>query len=89
MVLSNPHSLELQQPVLFLSRRKSVATGLASYNGPNGYESIDYAAMAYEVLPFKMFVLKIKVRNTKCTTCLYLQRTMLSKPVSPGSIDDL
>jgi hypothetical protein len=36
MVLSNPHSLRLQQPVLFLSRRKSVATGLASFNGPNG-----------------------------------------------------
>ena len=30
IVLSNSHSLELQQPVLFLSRRKSVATGLAS-----------------------------------------------------------
>jgi hypothetical protein len=65
MVLSNPHSLRLQQPVLFLSRRKSVATGLASYNSPNGYESIDYAAMAYEVLPFKVFVFifKCKLRN--------------------------
>jgi len=37
-----------------------VATGLASNNGPNGYESIDYAAMAYEVLPFKVFVFIFK-----------------------------
>ncbi len=60
IVLSNPHSLELQQPVFFLSRRRSVATGLASYKGPNGYESIDYAAMARVLLPFKGFVFIFK-----------------------------
>ena len=60
IVLSPDYFISGQQPVLFLSRRKSVATGLASYNGPNGYESIDYAAMAYEVLPFKVFVFIFK-----------------------------
>jgi hypothetical protein len=35
-------------------------------------------------LPFKLLNIQIKVLIIQRTTCLYLQRAMLSKPVSPG-----
>ncbi len=39
--------------------------------------------MAYCVLPFKIYAFQIKVQITQRTTCLHLQRTLLSKPKRP------
>ena len=39
--------------------------------------------MAYEVLPFEVLNIQIQVLIIQRTTCLHLQRSMLSKPVSP------
>ena len=41
--------------------------------------------MAYEVLPFEILNIQINVLIIQRTTCLHLQRSMLSKPGTPSS----
>ena len=82
MFLSFAHSLAKQQPVLVLSRRRGVVTDQPARR-PEWL--LNHWLSGHGILCIAIWVLniQIKVLIIQRTACLYVQRTMLSKPVSP------
>ena len=83
MVLSNGHIIPLQHPVFFLSRRKNLATD-QPVQRPEWL--LVYRLSSHGILSIAIWSFRIQIEMliTQRITCLHLQRTMLSKPVSPG-----
>jgi len=86
MVLSRGHIIPRQHPVLFLSRRRNMVTELTC-SAAHMDVNLSIKQPWHTKYCHLKFRIQIKVLITQRTTCLHLQRSMLSKPVSPGSVN--
>ena len=82
IVLHNSHSLPLRHPVFFLSRRRSLVTGEPATR-PEWL--LNHRLSGHGILCIAIWVLNIQiyVLIIQRTTCLYFQRSTLSKPGTP------
>ena len=83
IVLSNRHSLWLQQPVLFLSRRRGVVT---SQPARRPKWLLNHWLGSHGILCIAIWVFRIQIQLliTQRSTCLHFQRATLSIPSAPG-----